>query len=158
MDENRGADRTHSDGSDLPCVWAEWFPAFHSYGADALRAGRPVHWPTLPVALRVLGVGGASDRRSTPVSEPLRGARTHAAGSRDREHPSVSPAHGSERHPDGAGRYRMLGNCGISQPSVLRGFVCPEDGLEESGDREIWGSGDRHRPTALRASPPGAAI
>src|SRR5260370_1479133 len=109
MDENRGADRTHSDGSDLPCVWAEWFPSFHSHGADALRAGRPVHWPTLPVALRVLGVGGASDRRGTPVSEPFRGGRTPAAGARDRAHPSVSPSPWVERHPQSARRHSLLG-------------------------------------------------
>src|SRR5260370_19384670 len=98
MDENRGADRTHSDGSDLPCVWAEWFPAFHSHGADALRAGRPVHWPTLPVALRVLGVGGGMARRKTPVSEPLTGARNPPVVYPDRDTSSLFPAHWYYKH------------------------------------------------------------
>src|SRR5712692_5390579 len=42
IDENRSADCTLSTWPRLFCIWAEWFPAFHSHATSASRNDRPI--------------------------------------------------------------------------------------------------------------------
>src|ERR1700674_574622 len=93
-DENRSADCTLSAWPRLSCIWAEWFPAFHSHAASASGPCRPILDCALCVTFRFCSLGGSTRGRPTAARESLRAARPGPSWLCDREHPFLSSAHG----------------------------------------------------------------
>src|SRR5713226_5467730 len=86
IDENRSADCTLSAWPRLSCIWAEWFPAFHSGAASASRTRRPICGGADYVTLLSCSVGVSTRGRRAAARESLRAARAGPSWPCDCEH------------------------------------------------------------------------
>src|SRR5260221_11277409 len=83
-------------GWDLPGLWPEWVPPFHSHAATGGASGS-VHAGDLWLGLLGRGFYAPGDSGGPAVGQSVCSPGAHAAWSGDCEYVFLSPLHGAQR-------------------------------------------------------------